>query len=99
MIDFVNLIDHHMCAAVKDVITAAIFRINHDSIWQYGIEVYDDRFVVFVWHKDRNLLLYGVNAFINFNRIAGQTISAALLEQLHNEVTTWFTAIKEGVSA
>lgn len=26
----------------------------------------------------------------------GRTIDAALLEQLHNEVTAWFTKIKEG---
>jgi len=30
--------------------------------------------------------------------LAGRTIDAALLEELHNEVTAWFTAIKEGVS-
>lgn len=28
--------------------------------------------------------------------IEGRTIDAALLEQLHTEVTAWFTAIKEG---
>lgn len=30
---------------------------------------------------------------------ASRTIDAALLEQIHNEVTAWFTAIKEGASA
>lgn len=30
--------------------------------------------------------------------LAGRTIDAALLEQLHNEVTAWFTKIKEGAA-
>jgi len=64
-----------------------------DANWHYNTSIPDGVLTIRVARRGSND--YKKLAF----NLAGHTIDAALLEQLHDEVTAWFTAIKEGASA
>jgi hypothetical protein len=96
MIDFQARINNHARKAAKETVSLAIHFLNQDFIWQYDTGLQGDQVYVIVYHSAMSIdeleLCYTFD-------LAGRTIDAALLEQLHNEVTVWFTAIKEGASA
>ena len=97
-IDFQARLDRHARGAIKETAAMAIYLLNQDFVWQYDVGIQGDKIGIVVW--GHGILMLNDAELPNFTfNLANRTIDAALLEQLHNEVTAWFTAIKEGVSA
>ena len=63
-----------------------------DNNWHYNTSIPDGMLTIRVAQRG-STSGYKVMTF----DLAGRTINAALLEQLHNEVTAWFTKIKSEV--
>lgn len=98
-IDFQARIDSHLKEAARRTADYAVNVINQDYTWSYGSACYSDKLLIQVWNDNILAIQDTLDEIPSMTfDLAGRTIDAALLEQLHNEVTAWFTAIKEGVS-
>jgi len=73
--------------------------LTQDYTWSYDVNLEGDTVSIMAWNKSTLLEDIDKETPHHVFNFAGRTIDAALLEQLHNEVTAWFAAIKEGVSA
>lgn len=96
MIDFQARIDNHLRKAAKETASLAVYKLNQDFTWQYDTGLQGDSVYVIAYYSVASI--DELECCFTFD-LAGRTIDAALLEELHNEVTAWFTAIKEGAKA
>lgn len=91
MIDFQWHINDALINVARFVANRALDSI-WSTDWHYNTSIANDVLTIRVARRGQKDARYKVMTF----DIAGCTIDAALLEELHNEVTAWFTAIKEG---
>lgn len=96
MIDFQARIDNYLRKAAKETASLAVYKLNQDFTWQYDTGLQGDQVYVIAYHSAMSI--DELEVCYTFD-LTNRTIDAALLEQLHNEVTEWFTAIKEGAKA
>lgn len=95
MIDFQKEIDIALRHSARYIAEHTIFNLTRLE-WQTNVR-WESRWIIDIGVRKTSHDVW--NNFYFDLALDGRTIDAALLEQLHNEVTAWFTAIKEGTQA